>query len=309
MSVRREWLEKDYYAVLGVDRSADAKEIKRAYRKLAQKYHPDTTAGDPAGEAKFKEVNEAYSVLSDGKTRAEYDQARDAFARGAFTGGAGGQAQYVTIDDLGDLLGGAGGGIFGGLGDLFGRGARTRVPQAGADLETEVSLTFHEAVNGATKSLVVDAGGGSRTVQVKIPAGVNDGARIRLRGKGRPGSNGGPPGDLYVRVHAASHPVFARSGKDLKLEVPITVGEAVLGADVKVPTLEGTVTLRIPPGTQSSARLKVTGKGVSTAKGKGDLLVTVKVVVPQDLDDEQRVLFEELRAHEAKEQPRAHLGV
>jgi molecular chaperone DnaJ len=303
VTVRREWLEKDYYADLGVAKDAPAKEIKRAYRKLAQQYHPDTTAGDPDKETRFKVVNEAYSVLSDDTTRAEYDQEREAFARGAYAGAPGGSTQYVTVEDLGDLFGGGSG--FGGLGDLFGRGARS-VSRAGADLEADVSLSFHEAVSGATRSLITSNG---RTVAVKIPAGVNDGARIKVAGKGAPGSGGGPAGDLYVRVHAASHPVFGRSGKDLKLDVPITFSEAALGSKITVPTLDGTVTLRVPEGTQSGTRLKVSGKGVATPKGAGDLIVTVNVVVPTHLDDEQRSLLEKLHDHEADHNPRDHLGV
>lgn len=303
MTVRREWLEKDYYADLGVPKDASAKDIKRAYRSLAQQYHPDTTKGDAAKEAKFKVVNEAYSVLSDEQTRKEYDQAREAFAHGAYAGGPGGSTQYVTVDDLGDLFGGAGGGIFGGLGDLFGRGARGG-PRKGSDLEAEVSLTFHEAVSGVTRTLTTDT---SRAVQVKIPAGVNDGARIRIAGKGGPGSGGGPAGDLFVRVHAASHPVFGRSGKDLKIDIPITFAEAALGANIAVPTLDGSVTLKIPAGTASGKRFKVSGKGVTTPTGAGDLLVTVQIVVPTDLDDEQHALLEKLRSHDRN--PRDHLGV
>ena len=299
--MRREWLEKDYYTDLGVAKSASAKDIKRAYRKLAQEYHPDTTSGDPASESRFKEVNEAYSVLSDDKTRAEYDQARDAFARGAYAGGPAGGTQYVTIDDLGDLFGGGGG--FGGFGDLFGRGARA--PQPGANLEAELSLSFHDAISGTTRTMSV----GGRDVQVKIPAGINDRARIKLRGKGRPGSNGGPPGDLLVRIHAGSHPVFGRSGRDLHIDVPITFTEAALGAKITVPTLDGSVTLRIPEGTQSGKKFKVTGKGVETSKGTGDLIVTVSVTVPQELDDEQRALLEKLHARDTDNNPRDHLGV
>jgi molecular chaperone DnaJ len=304
VNVRREWFEKDYYEVLGVEQSASAKDIKRAYRRLAQEHHPDTTAGDPHHEAKFKEINEAYSVLSDETTRAEYDQAR-AMGPGAFRSGSGG-AQYVTVEDLGDLgdlFGGSG--IFGGFGDLFGRGARQPQPRAGRDIEAEVSLSFHEAIQGTTKSVSVD---GAPPIGVRIPPGVNDRARIRVRGKGGPGANGGPPGDLYVRVHAGSHPVFGRVGNDLKIELPITFTEAALGADVTVPTLDGTVTVRIPPGTPSGKKLKVTGKGVTTAKGAGDLIVTVNVTVPTDLDDDQRTLLEQLRAREGEANPRQHLG-
>ena len=304
--MRREWLEKDYYADLGVDKSATAKEIKSAYRKLAQQHHPDTTAGDPTNEARFKEVNEAYSVLSDSKTRTEYDETRSAYAGGGFPGGGSGfpggagGSQYVTIDDLGDLFGGGG---VGGFGDLFGRGARS--PQQGADLESELTLSFHEAISGVTRTLSVNG----RDVQVKIPAGVNDGAKIKLRGKGRPGANGGPPGDLFVRIHSGSHPVFGRSGRDLKIDVPITFAEAALGADVTVPTLDGSVTLRIPPGTAAGKRFKVSGKGVASSNAVGDLIVTVAVAVPTELDDEQRALLEKLQARDADNNPRQHLGV
>lgn len=308
MSIRREWLERDYYAVLGVDRTASAKDIKKAYRALAQQHHPDNNPGDAAAEAKFKDVSEAYDVLSDEATRREYDQARDAFARGAYAGAPGGGTQYVRIEDLGDIgdLFGSGG-MFSGFGDLFGGGRRARSPQQGGDLETEVSLSFHEAVEGTTRTLTVDGPGGRREVQVKIPAGVNDGARIRLRGQGRPGANGGPAGDLYVRVHAASHPIFSRSGKDLKLKVPVTVAEAALGATITVPTLAGTVTLKVPAGTQTGTVLRARGKGVDTPQGTGDLLVTVEVRVPEQASGEQRELLERLR--ELDENPRSHLGV
>ncbi len=308
MTVRREWLEHDYYSVLGVDRTASTKEIKKAFRALAQKYHPDNNPGDAESEARFKDVNQAHEVLSDPKVRAEYDQARDAFSRGAYVGGPGGGTQYVRVEDLGDIgdLFGSGGGMFGGLGDLFGR---PRGPQPGGDLEAEVGLSFHEAIEGATRVLTVDGPEGRREVQVKIPAGVNDRARIRLRRQGRPGANGGPAGDLYVTVHAARHPVFSRAGRDLKIKVPVTYTEAALGAAITVPTLDGTVTLKVPPGTQHGTTLRVTGRGVTTSKGIGDLLVTFEVRVPEQLDEEQRALLERLRSLETETNPRAHLGV
>lgn len=311
MTIRREWLERDFYAVLGVDRTAAAKDIKKAYRTLAQKHHPDNNPGDEGAESRFKDINEAYDVLSDPKTRAEYDQARDAFARGAYAGGPGGGTQYVRIEDLGDIgdLFGSSGGMFGGLGDLFGGGRRARGPQPGGDLESEVNLSFHEAIEGTTRTLTRDGADGRGEVQVKIPAGVNDGARIRLRGKGRPGVNGGPAGDLYVTVHAARHPVFSRSGKDLKVRVPVTFAEATLGAAITVPTLTGTVTVKVPPGTQHGTTLRATGKGVTTTKGTGDLLVIVEIKVPEHLDGEQRELLERLHTLEADANPRAHLGV
>jgi molecular chaperone DnaJ len=312
VTIRREWLEHDYYAVLGVDRTAAAKDIKKAFRALAQQYHPDNNPGDAQAESRFKDVNQAYEILSDPKVRVEYDQARDALARGAYVGGpGGGGAQYVRIEDLGDIgdLFGSGGGMFGGLGDLFGGGRRTRGPQAGGDLASEVSLSFHEAIEGVTRVLTVDGPEGRREVPVKIPAGVNDGARIRLRGRGRPGNNGGPAGDLYVTVHAARHPLFARSGRDLRINVPITITEAALGAAITVPTLAGTVTVRVPPGTQHGTTMRVTGRGVATGKGTGDLLVTLEVRVPEHLDDAQRSLLERLRSLESETNPRSHLGV
>ncbi|HLE38863.1 MAG TPA: DnaJ C-terminal domain-containing protein [Acidimicrobiia bacterium] len=310
MTIRREWLERDFYSVLGVGRTATAKDIKKAYRTLAQKHHPDNNPGDEGAESRFKDISEAYDVLSDPKTRAEYDGARDAFARGAYMGtGPGGGTQYVRMEDLGDIgdLFGSGGGMFGGLGDLFGGGRRARGPQPGGNLESEAHLSFHEAIEGTTRTLTIDGPDGRGEVQVKIPAGVNDGARIRLRGKGRPGSNGGPAGDLYVTVHAARHPVFSRSGKDLKVRVPVTFAEAALGAAITVPTLTGTVTVKVPPGTQHGTTLRVSGKGVATAKGTGDLLVTIEARVPEHLDGEQRELLERLRSLETN--PRAHLGV
>ena len=313
--MRREWLEKDYYEILGVDRGASEKEITAAYRRLAKQHHPDNNPGDDAAEARFKEISEANAVLSDPEQRRQYDQAREMFARGTFVGDPGGGAQYVRIDDLGDLGDLFGGGLFGGLGDLFGMGGRrgqgSAQPRArrGGDVEAEVSLSFHEAVQGATRPLTVQGPEGRRQVTVKIPAGVNDGARIRLRGQGQPGSQGGPAGDLYVKVHAGSHPLFTRSGRDLKVRAPISFTEAALGADVTVPTLEGKVTVRVPPGTSSGRTFRVKGKGVATAKGTGDLLVTVEVTVPEDLSPEARSLLEQLRRVEAEHNPRAHLGV
>ena len=317
--MRREWLEKDYYQVLSVDKGASPKEISAAYRRLAKKHHPDKNPGDAAAEARFKDVSEANAVLSDPEQRKQYDEARDLLSRGTFVGGPSGGAQYVRIDDLGDLGDIFGGGLFGGLGDLFGaggertrsaaRGAGRRGPRRGGDIEAEVSLSFHEAVQGATRILAVEGPEGRRQVTVKIPAGVNDGSRIRLRGQGQPGGQGGPAGDLYVRIHAASHPLFARSGRDLKVHVPIAFTEAALGADIAVPTLDGKVTLRVPAGTANGRTFRVKGKGVATADGTGDLLVTVEVTVPEQLSDEARALLEQLRREEAGKNPRAHLGV
>lgn len=301
--MRKEWLESDYYAVLGVDSNASAKDIKQAYRKLAQKYHPDTNAGDAAAETRFKEVNEAYEVIGDSETRKEYDHARQ---MGYFVGGPGGAQQYVRVEDL--MGGGRSGSPFdllGGLGDLLGRqtGARAR---PGDDLSAEMHLSFHDAVSGATRQITVNG----QTVKVKIPKGVADGARIRVRGKGGPGSNGGQQGDLYVNVRVADHPVFGRRGKNLTIDVPITFVEATLGAEIDVPTLEGKVRLRIPAATQSGKTLRVRGHGVEDAKGvKGDLLVTVSVTVPENLSDEGKELLQKFRLQNPEKNPRSHLGV
>ncbi len=312
--MRKEWLETDYYAVLGVPKDASEKDLKKAYRKLAQQYHPDKNPGDTAAELKFKELNEAYDVLGKAETRKEYDHARE---MGYFVGGPGGAAgggtQYVRVEDLfggggQGQAGGAGGfDFFGGIGDLFGRsGGTTRQarPQPGRDVSAEMSLTFHEAISGTTKELSVN---GSH-VKVKIPRGIDDGARVRLKNKGEPGYNGGAAGDLYVKVHVASHPVFGRSGKNLTISVPVTFTEAALGAEINVPTLDGKVRLRIPPGTPTGKTFRVSGKGVESAKTTGDLLVTVDVHVPTKLTDEQRKALEAF-AEQMDEDPRSHLGV
>ncbi len=302
--MRKEWLETDYYAVLGVPKDASDKDLKKAYRKLAQQYHPDTNRGDEEAERRFKEVNEAYEVLGDPESRKEYDHARE---MGYFVGSPGGSQQYVHIEDLF----GAGGGrspfdLFGGLGDLLG-GRVQQAPrtQVGRDLSAEVTLSFHDAISGTTRVLNVDGG----RIKVKIPQGVDDGARVRVPGKGGPGFNGGAPGDLYVTVRVGTHPVFGRSGTNLHITVPITFVEATLGAEIDVPTLEGKVRLRIPEGTPSGKTFRVRGKGVTSSKKTGDLLVTVEVVVPTELTDAQRAVLEELRADDPAANPRAHLGV
>lgn len=302
--MRKEWLDTDYYAVLGVKSDASAKEIKQAYRKLAQKYHPDKNAGDANAETRFKQVNEAYEVLGDPEQRKEYDHTRE---MGYFVGGPGGAQQYVRVEDL---MGGRGGGgspfdLLGGLGDLFGRQVSSR-PRAGEDLSAEMHLSFHDAVSGTTKQLNVNG----QTVTVKIPKGVNDGARIRVRGHGAPGRNGGPAGDLYVKVRVAGHPIYGRSGKNLTIDVPITFIEAALGAEIDVPTLDGKVRLRIPAGTQTGKTFRVRGKGVEDANGEqGDLLVTVSVTVPEQLTDEGKELLQQFRLKNPHENPRSHLGV
>jgi len=310
--MRKEWLEKDYYTTLGVSKEATAKEIKKSFRKLAREFHPDNNPDDAVAEARFKEINEAYDTLSDGEDRKEYDHVRE---MGYFVGDQGGQQQYVRVEDL--FGGGAGGGgrggggfqdLLGGLGDLFGQDARHQPPRpmAGRDLQTDISLTFHEALAGPTKSIGVDG----RAVKVKVPQGIADGTKVRLKGKGEPGANGGPAGNLFVRVHVAEHPIFGRSGKrDLTIHVPVTFPEAALGVVIQIPTLDGTTKIRVPAGTQGGSKMKVSGKGVETSNGSGDLLVTIEVAVPTNLTDAQRELLETLRDDESPVNPREHLGV
>jgi molecular chaperone DnaJ len=298
--MRPEWLETDYYAVLGVPKDAADKDIKKAYRKLAQQYHPDKNPGDTAAEERFKAASEAYAVVGDAEQRKEYDHARQ---MGQFVGTPGGGQRYVRVEDLfGE------GGSFelfgGGMGDLFGRARNA--PRPGRDLSAELGLTFHEAISGVTRELSLNG----TKVRVKIPKGVEDGSRIRVRGKGEPGANGAPPGDLFVTVRVGTHPLFGRKGANLLLTVPITFTEAALGATISVPTLgSDPVKLRVPPGTPHGKTFRVRGRGVESAKKTGDLLVTVEVVVPTDLTDEERAKLEELAALGPGPDPRAHLGV
>ena len=379
----KDFLEKDYYKVLGVSKSASGDEIKKSYRKLARKYHPDANRGDPKAEERFKEISEAYNVLSDAKQRKEYDEARSLFGSGGFrTPGAGGAGSGFPFD-LGDLFGTGTGtttrGGGGGLGDLFGgvfgggRSTQPR-PRRGADVETETTLSFSDAIDGTTvplrltseeacptcrgtgaksgsvprvcpscqgtgqssrnlgsfafsepcrecrgRGLVVDdpcpacAGSGramsTRTIQARIPAGVADGQRIRLRGKGVPGERGGPPGDLYVRVHVSPHAVFGRSGDNLTVTVPVTFAEATLGSEIKVPSHRGApVSVRIAPGTPNGRTLRVRGKGARRPDGtNGDLLVTVAVQVPQNLNGPAREALTAFREATAGEDPREDL--
>lgn len=295
MAVQAEWFEKDYYAVLGVSSGASAKEITKAYRKLARKYHPDSSSGD---EERFKAISAAYDVVGDEETRTEYDEARrlgpSAQMGGGFASGPGGfNVSFEDVGDIGDLFGG-----------LFGRRGRGQAgPIRGVDQEARLHLGFSEAVDGVTTAVhltsdVPTANGmerSTRQVKVRIPPGVDDGQRIRLRGKGGPGRNGGPPGDLYVIVEVAPHEMFGRKGRDLTLTVPITYPEAALGSEVKVPTLDGsTVTLKVPAGTKSGTTFRVRDRGVETPKGTGDLMVTVEVVVPKVLSDAERSAIEAL---------------
>jgi len=396
LAAQREWFDKDYYAVLGVPSNASEKELSRAYKKLAKQHHPDANAGNAASEERFKEVNAAYDVLGDVDKRKEYDEVRRMVASGVgpggfpggFGGGPGGAQGFQFDVDFGQ---GRGSGISDLLGNLLGnRGGRTRRapqgPQRGQDLETELHLSFDDAVRGVTStvrfradatcstcqgsgaapgtspqtcpecqgtgSIAVDQGpfsfsqvcptcGGrgqviptpcptchgrgvemrAREVKVRVPAGVTDGQRIRVKGRGAAGASGGPAGDLFVVVRVQSHPLFGRSGNDVTIRLPVTFSEATLGADVKVPTLDGQVTMRIPPGTPSGKVMRVRGHGVAGDRGHdgkaqtgaghngtggGDLLVTIEVVVPTKLDERQREAVQAL-ATIFDDDPRAEL--
>jgi molecular chaperone DnaJ len=312
-----DWLTKDFYAVLGVPPTATAKQITRAYHKLARELHPDTRTGG-GNDDRFKEVAAAYAVLGDEAKRKEYDEVRAAAAqrpsgwtsdRGGFRvrvhspGGNDFDGLYdrdlFEAMSVEDLLGG-----FSNSGFTQGRPRRSR---RGQDLQTSVRLGFEQAVRGATVDIPL---GHSRTVSARIPGGVEDGQTVRLAGRGDPGSAGGSAGDLLVEVFVDRHPLFGRAGRDLTVTVPVTLPEAALGADIAVPTLDGPVTLRIPPGTASGTTLRVRGRGVPASGGKkaGDLLVTVQVDVPKQLTDKQRGALEQLAAA-TTESPRRHLGV
>lgn len=273
--------EKDFYKILGIGKSASGDEIKKKYRSLARELHPDKTKGDAAMEEKFKAVSEAYDILSDGKKRAEYDQAREMFVRGGMRTPQGGQ--NFQGGDFSDVFGGGNPqDIFA---NLFGGGGR-RGPRKGQDLQTEATITFKEAAFGTTLELRLSADGGpSQTISARVPSGVNDGAKIRVKGKGSNGEAG--PGDLFILLHVKPHAIFSRKGENIALTVPVTFIEATLGGDIKVPTLSGEeVTLRIAPGTSNGRVLRVKGRGITKGATVGDLLVTIEVQVPQRVEGE-----------------------
>ena len=270
--------EKDFYKVLGVDKKATADEIKKKYRSLARDLHPDKNQGDLAREEKFKAVSEAYDILSDSKKRAEYDEARAMYERGGFRVPTGGGFQGGDFSDL--FGGGNPQDIFA---NLFGGGGR-RGPRKGSDLQTEANISFKESVFGTTLDLKLNVDGtGSQTISARVPAGVNDGAKIRVKGKGAPGEAG--PGDLFIELHVKPHSIFSRKGENLLLTLPVTFAEAALGADLKVPTLSGDdVTVRLAAGTPTGRVLRVKGRGVKKGAVTGDLLITIEVQVPRALE-------------------------
>jgi len=267
--------EKDYYAILGVEKSADGDAIKKRYRKLARELHPDKTKGDKTLEERFKAVSEAYDILSDEKKRAEYDQARTLFQQGGVpNGGFQGNFSAGGFGDLGDIFGN----LFGGQ----------RGPRRGADMQAQATISFRESINGTQLTFNSPSG----PVTTKIPAGVNDGAKIRVRGKGAPGEAG--PGDLYITISVSPHSVFSRRDENLLITLPVTFPEAALGADVAVPTLSGEeVTLRLPAGTANGKTLRIKGRGITRKDGSaGDLLVTIEVTVPQRIDGKAKKALE-----------------
>ena len=386
--MNKDWLEKDFYATLGVSKDASADELKKKYRTLARENHPDKNPGDAKAEARFKEVSEAYDVLSDPAKRKEYDEARTLFAGGGFPGGGGGYGgfpggggggyaggQYnVNVEDLFGDGGGGFGDFLGGLFNRGGGGGRSRQPRRGQDLESELTLSFDDSLDGVTVPLRLssdapcsvcngtgaktgtvprvcptcdgtgqtsrNAGGfafaepcpscrgrglfvddpctscqgsgrglSTRTVQARIPAGVKDGSRIRLKGKGGPGERGGPAGDLFVTVHVRSHPVFGRKANNVTVTVPVTFTEAALGSQIAVPTPRGgSVTVKIPAGTSNGRTFRVRGKGIRGKDGKnGDLLVTVDVAVPQNMSAEAREALQAYADLTQDEDPRKDL--
>jgi DnaJ-class molecular chaperone len=322
-------MSEDYYATLGVSRGASQDEIQRAYRKLAKKHHPDMNPDDKAAQKKFKEVQQAYDVLSDEKKRKMYDQFGPAFEQmgqgggpqwssqvppgfGGFEfGGGGGDASLPP--ELQDLLrqftGGGGGFQFGG-GPTGRRRGRRAPGQLGADIQHEVEVPFRTAVMGGEVNLrVARPGRKTETIAVKIPAGLEDGKTIRLRGQGEPSPNGGPAGDLLITVRAAPHANFRRDGLDLIVRVPVTLAEAALGAKVDVPTPHGTISLKVPPGTSSGTRLRAKGQGIKASDGRaGDLYAEILIAIPKELDDKSVDLVRQFDAHLKQRNPRADLA-
>jgi curved DNA-binding protein len=323
---------KDYYQTLGVAKTASAKELKQAYRKLARKHHPDVNPGDKAAEARFKEINEAYEVLGDPEKRRKYDelganwrmyeQAQQAGGQGWPGGGAGpgpggawtinmggpGGYRTMTEEEMQDLFGNEdpfsdffrtffGGGA--GARETGGRTRQARAPrsQKGRDIEHEVELTLEEAYHGATRRISIKQGGHARSVDVRIPVGVKDGSRVRAAGEGESGANGGASGDLYLRVRLKPHPVFERDGKDLRAKVALPVTTAVLGGEANVPTITGSVRLKIPETTQNGQVFRLKGHGmpaVGRSDDRGDLYATAEIQLPRSLTKDQRQHYEAL---------------
>jgi len=317
----QDWFDKDFYKVLGVSKDVSAADLKKTYRKLARKYHPDSNPGDAAAEAKFKEISEAYSVLNDPEERKEYDQIRAMGTGARFTApGSGGQGGFDDV--FGGMFGqggqqsytfqqAGGGGFDDVFGGLFGNGRFGSTtggyrgyggPTRGRDVTAHTTIDFVTATRGETITLQASDG---KPIKVKIPAGVADGQKIKLRGKGQPSPDGGEAGDIVLTVGVRKHPVFERDGLNLRVNVPVTFAEAALGATIEVPTLAGDpVKLRVAPGTPSGRVLRVKGRGVETGKGTGDLLAVVQVAVPSHLSNEAKEALEAFAAKLPDENPR-----
>ena len=311
-------MDEDYYKVLEVARNASSAEIQKAYRKLARKHHPDVNPDDATAKTKFQRIQKAYEVLNDPEKRELYDRYGSSFeSMGA--GGPGGQTwqsqwsgQGGPEIDVSQLFGGRGGqaGFEGSFGDFFrhfggaASGGQTRRaqprPRRGADLRHELQIPFHTAVLGGEARLNVKRPDGKiEEITVRIPAGIEDGKSIRLRGQGQPSPTGGQPGDILIAIHVAGHPYFERHDKDLEVEVPVTLAEAALGAKIDVPTPKGVITLKVPPATSSGKRLRVKGHGVQSKEGPGDLYAIIKIVLPAKIDQESAELIRQLDQRQA----------
>jgi DnaJ-class molecular chaperone len=322
-------MAKNPYDTLGVKRDASAEDIQKAYRKLARKYHPDMNPEDASAKTKFQEVQSAFEILSDAEKRKRYDQFGDAdpnFGAAGGPGGAGGGPRWTYSTgpqtypyDLNDILGGGGAGEVGvgGFADLFkqfrrgsaGGGGRRAAPASrGSDLKHEMTVPFATAIRGGEAAVSVQrADGNLETITLKIPAGIDDGKRIRVRGQGEPGERGAPPGDILVTIRTSPHPFFRRTGNRLDVRVPVTLAEAAQGAKIDVPTPWGTISLSIPPGTSSGKRLRVKGHGVRPKSGEhGDLFAEIQIVLPAELTEEERNQLAEISARHPQH-PRAEL--
>ncbi len=296
---------KDYYKILDVDKNSSADDIKRAYRKLARKYHPDVNPGDKEAENRFKEINEAYEVLTDPEKRAKYDRLGSSWRAYEQSGSPGGfdWAQWASTGgvDLNDILNNARtqsgssnfSDFFEAIFGSMGHSSRASTPQPGQDYTQQIEIALEEAFKGTSRILRI----GGRRIEVKIPRGAKSGTKVRVRGEGAPGQNGGPKGDLYLEIAVTPHPTFERVGNDLYTELPVDLYTAVLGGEAIVPTFKGKVKLKIPPETQSGRTFRLRNQGMPRLKQpdeRGDLYAKVMVQLPEDLSEEEIELFEEL---------------
>lgn len=300
--------QRDYYDVLGVSRHATAEEIKRAYRTLARELHPDVNKSADAPE-KFNEVQQAYDVLSDDAKRKSYDRFGHAGAQASAGGRPSGTYSWSNVGggspgtgfsdadvaSMFDEIFGGGRGPFAGAGGPAGHARARSKPRRGGDLHRSITVSFVDAIRGTTETVRVQRGGSTQTFDVRIPPATSDGNKLRVRGAGQPSQSGGSPGDLILTVEVGGHPYFKREHNDVLIDLPVTIAEATLGTKVTVPTLDGKVDLRVPPGTSSGAKLRIKGRGVRDPNGnEGDFYAVVKIVPPKDLDDETRAAIESL---------------